>query len=253
MGNTNVTETNKILTENVGGPNVLTIVGLCVAGGWLIALQNSKNSATDYYKLDFWQLLFDPGFLGMAIAPALVFVVTAAISWALSRLVIRTKAFASWAALIGPAFMFLMLHAGGEIGQSRHLNPSVVSNSVLSAQEETRPKHVSPSMQQQPRSPTGSAVGGTPPTTPPLTSGEQMTINMACGDYQMNGDVSGYRSCMHTQLGKAASAGGSIPSISSLTSGEQLAIGMACADYQMNGDISGYQSCMHSQIELARP
>jgi len=93
-------------------------------------------------------------------------------------------------------------------------------------------------------------------TTPPdpvssvtgsLSSGERMAISMACSDYELNGDIVGYRKCMETQT-RLASSTSALPSIADLPSGEQMAINMACSDYELNGDIVGYRSCMRSQL-----
>lgn len=83
-----------------------------------------------------------------------------------------------------------------------------------------------------------------------LSSGEQLTMDMACNEYEIKGDISGYQDCVKRQQ-LAADSDQALPSLNQFSSGESIAIGMACGEYQINGDISGYRSCMRAQIAKA--
>lgn len=80
-----------------------------------------------------------------------------------------------------------------------------------------------------------------------LSVGEETTIGMACGQYQMNGDVERYQLCTREQTNRA-SRGSALPTMSHLTMGEQTAINMACGDHQMMGNIEAYQSCIRTTV-----
>jgi hypothetical protein len=80
-----------------------------------------------------------------------------------------------------------------------------------------------------------------------LSIGEETTIGMACGQYQMNGDVEGYQLCSREQKNRA-SRGSALPTMKHLTMGEQTAINMACGDHQMIGNIEAYQSCIRTTV-----
>lgn len=83
-----------------------------------------------------------------------------------------------------------------------------------------------------------------------LSVGEETTIGMACGQYQMNGDVERYQLCTREQTNRA-SRGSALPTMSHLTMGEQTAINMACGDHQMMGNIEAYQSCIRTTVHRA--
>lgn len=80
-----------------------------------------------------------------------------------------------------------------------------------------------------------------------LSIGEETTINMACGQYQMNGDVEPYQLCIREQTNRARS-GSALPTMNHLTIGEQTTIMMACGDHQMVGNIDAYQSCIRTTV-----
>lgn len=87
------------------------------------------------------------------------------------------------------------------------------------------------------------------PQAPPasLSSGEELTIAIACGNLQLSGDVSAYRSCISQQRDSATSSA-SLPDFSDLPSGEKLAIQMACGNHQVHGDLSAYRACILRQL-----
>jgi hypothetical protein len=80
-----------------------------------------------------------------------------------------------------------------------------------------------------------------------LSVGEETTIGMACGHYQMNGDVERYQLCIREQTNRA-SRGSALPTMNHLTMGEQVTINMACGDHQMIGNIEAYQSCIRTTV-----
>ena len=83
-----------------------------------------------------------------------------------------------------------------------------------------------------------------------LSVEESVTVGMACNNFQLNGDISGYQNCMGTQTQRAKSAP-AIPSMDHLSMNERITIGMACNNYQLIGDITAYQNCMHQNINQA--
>lgn len=296
------------------------VILLCLVGGWILALGISKNIGSGHDKLGFFSLLFNPGFLGMAVVPTAMLGVCAFIGWAIGWMMPATRRHASWVGLMLAVGGFLAIWSGGEIQQkppvaaaavtetkSAPSRASVVNdpnaqrlyNATLTEIEARYPvlnpdkpgyrkdlidqvakrmdeyakqgiaKHnalrlaiadterqtsqarsASTSTHASPvTAPSFSPPARAPaqPTTRELTIDERVTIGMACNDYQMNGDVSGFQSCMRNQTARA-SVGTPILSMGHLSIDERVTIGMACNDYQMNGDISGFQSCMRAQI-----
>lgn len=100
-----------------------------------------------------------------------------------------------------------------------------------------------------PAPPVSRVVGPELPQAPPvsLSSGEELTIAIACGNLQLPGDVSAYRSCISQQRDSATSSA-SLPDFSDLPSGEKLAIQMACGNHQVHGDLSAYRACILRQL-----
>lgn len=98
--------------------------------------------------------------------------------------------------------------------------------------------------------PVSNVVSPDPFRAPPvfLSSGEELTISMACAPLQMSGDVLAYRNCISQQRDSAADSP-SLQNFSDLPSGEQLAIQMACGNYQISGNLSGYRACIRSQLQ----
>ena len=108
--------------SNLGEAGTLTfwnVIILCLIGGVVLAFGISKNLGSGYDKLGFYSLLFNPGFLGMAIAPTGILAVCAFIGWCIGWTILGTRKHASWVSLLLAVGGFLAVWGGGEIQQQR--------------------------------------------------------------------------------------------------------------------------------------
>jgi curved DNA-binding protein CbpA len=85
----------------------------------------------------------------------------------------------------------------------------------------------------------------------PLSTDDEVTIGMACSQYQMNGDVAGYQGCV-ARLHIVAANTPPGPDMSGLDTGVSVTIGMACNSYQMNGDLVGHRACLSQEYAKVR-
>lgn len=81
----------------------------------------------------------------------------------------------------------------------------------------------------------------------PPSSEEKLTMDMACNEFQLSGNIVGYRSCVERQQALHR-ATGTTPSYSDLSSDEAITIQMACDSQQLSGDLAGYKSCIRAQL-----
>lgn len=290
------------------------VIVLCLIGGWIWALAISKSIDGGHERLGFFNLLFDPSFLGVAVAPTGLLVACAGIGWTLCWLMPATREHAAWGGLVLAAGLFLAVSIGNDTQQLNPatqaaasldktpkpssivvvtdgsdakqlysqalkeieakypaLNPDLpgyrkdlIDQAVVRMEtyvKQGNPKHnaLKLAIADMEGPPAGARSSPAAPSFAPstyapaqsatkeLTIDERVTISLACNDYQISGNISGFQSCMRNQTARAA-AGNPIPSMAHLTIDEKVTIGMACNDYQINGDISAFQSCMRAQI-----
>ena len=97
----------------------LHVIALCVVGGWLLARDMSRQGGSAVGKPSFFDLLFDPGFIGMAAAPAFALCGAAVLGWIVGRLVKPLQSHASWVALALAEGLFFAFKTGAEIRDER--------------------------------------------------------------------------------------------------------------------------------------
>ena len=95
-------------------PNIQTILGICLAGGMILAILQSKNWV-GFSKISFPELLMHLGFWGALLGNTLILVVSAAVSWVFIRVILRQKTLALWAAFIVPIIVTWIIVLGTEI------------------------------------------------------------------------------------------------------------------------------------------
>lgn len=134
-------------TNDGDEPNIETILGVCLAGGMVLAIQQSK-SWVGYSNIGFPEILLHVGFLGALLGSTLILVVSAAVSWILIRVISRQKTFASWAAFIAPICLAWVMFSGSETLHARlktqGTENSMNSPDVPAAQGEPQTKPTEP-------------------------------------------------------------------------------------------------------------
>jgi hypothetical protein len=78
-----------------------------------------RESGHHYRKTPFSELILDPGFIGLALAPAVVLFGAAVVGWTVGKLLKPLRPHASWTALAGASVLFLAMIAGNDIGNQR--------------------------------------------------------------------------------------------------------------------------------------
>ena len=80
-----------------------------------------------------------------------------------------------------------------------------------------------------------------------LSSGERVTMQMACATYQTNGDTAAYVACRKRQQ-EIARSEPPAPSLAALDVDLRVAIEMACERPMTAGDLVEYRACLRRQV-----
>lgn len=252
------------------------LILICLVGGWSLGRFTYKNMSKGVGEYGFFELLFNAGFLGMALVPTIILLICAVVGWVIGWMISSIRRHASWAGFALAVCGFAALWFGEE--ETRRLQDAPIAGEPAKiTQIATYGADVSDSSRLYLEA--LKQIETQYPVLNPDNPGQRgdliEQVAKKTNEYVKQGiakhnalklavaDMERQQSQPSTSTdGAFAAYVGSRstpppgynqvqPVLRDLTIDEKVTIDMACNSFQMRGDITGFQSCTRAQTARA--